>query len=100
MPNLSGPAMDAMAKELKVWYVSYRQELIATLEEEYPYGAVRLSPLEQYNRFLEVSPQDYEILISKLNDRYRGLPNQYNLVNRDLANYMAKMVGMMIEAEG
>lgn len=99
LPNLSGPSLQEKADKLRDWYISYRQTLIGQLEQEYPYGSVRLTPADQLVRFTEVQPEDFEALIARLNDKYRGLPNATTLVNQDLAKWVAHSMGLLANQE-
>lgn len=99
MSGLSGPALEKLSKQAESWYVQRRQMLIERLEEDYPYGAVKLDNLEQYSRYLEMLAPDYEALIYRLNEKYRGVPNSYQLVNRDLAAYLSHMLGLALGGE-
>ncbi|KKN06628.1 hypothetical protein LCGC14_1075270 [marine sediment metagenome] len=91
MAIVTGPALDAIAKDLAAWYIDTREKLIQGLEEGYPYGSVPLSPSEQIDRFLSMTPEDWEALTAKLTDRHRGKPNAEALVRKDLEEFVAKM---------
>lgn len=98
--KLSGPALDARVAKLQDWYVHRRQGLIRILQAYYPYGALRLTPAEQLQGFYQMAPQDYIALIDRLNQQYRGLPDAMDRVNKDLALYLAHMIGLMITQGG
>lgn len=92
MPGgLSGPQLDKAVKLTQQWYAETRQRLIKALEEHHPYGTVEVSPTEQYQSYLEMTPEDWDALIAQLQNRYRGLPNVRELVDKDLARYVARM---------
>lgn len=95
LTDVSGPTLQKKVDKLKLWYAERRQFLMNRLSMEYPYGTVKLSPADQLVRFQEVQPQDFEALIAKLNDKYRGLPNATTLVNTDLANWVAHSMGLI-----
>ena len=102
MPVLSGPKLEEIKRLASEWYVTRRQALIEALEEDYPYGTVKLSPTEQYMRFQQMQPQDWMQMLYELQDRYRGQPNSYLLVNKDLQAYVNQMLalGGQIQPEG
>jgi len=91
MPIVTGPALDGIAKELTAWYIDTREQLIQALEEGYPYGSVPLTPSEQVERFMSMTPEDWEALTNKLADRHRGKPKAEELVREDLEAFVAKM---------
>ena len=94
MSALSGPKLEQIKKLAAEWYVTRRQALIEALEEDYPYGTVKLSPTEQYMRFQQMQPQDWMDMLYQLQDRYRGQPNSYLLVNKDLQAYVNQMLAL------
>lgn len=91
MPLITGPSLDELAKELTAWYIKTREELIQALEEGYPYGSIPLSPREQIDKFLSMTPEDWEDMTSKLAERHRGKPNADELVRKDLEDFVTKM---------
>lgn len=91
MPLITGPSLDQLAKELSAWYVKTRDELIAALEEGYPYGSVPLTPREQVDRFMSMTPEDWDAMTQKLTERHRGKPNAQELVRKDLEDFVTKM---------
>ncbi|KKK87096.1 hypothetical protein LCGC14_2756660 [marine sediment metagenome] len=91
MPLVSGPSLDEMAKELSSWYLETRERLIQVLEEGYPYGSIPLTPKEQVDRFMSMTPEDWEALTAKLTERHRGQPKAEELVRKDLETFVAKM---------
>lgn len=93
--QLSGPALDKLKARLIKWYTERRQFLITEMTWDYPYGAEKVSASEQYGNWLSMAPEDYEALVATLNNKYRGLPNAYDLVNKDLAAFMSHMLGLM-----
>lgn len=96
MVDISGPKLDQQVKDLHEWYALTRQKLMKSLSTPRAYNTHKLSPSEQVMRFISMTPQDYSALITKLNDKYRGLPNAYDLVNRDLSVFMRRMVVLML----
>ena len=91
MPLVSGPSLDEMAKELSSWYLETRERLIQVLEEGYPYGSIPFTPREQVDRFMSMTPEDWEDLTAKLTERHRGQPKAEELVRKDLEDFVAKM---------
>ncbi len=100
MPVITGPALDELVKELTAWYVQERERLIQALEEGYPYGSIPLTPREQVERFMTMTPQDWESLTDKLTDRHRGKPNAEELVRKDLETFVNKMNRMSFAGRG
>ena len=98
--TVSGPRLDKLKEELKRWAVEYKLTLYKRLREDYPFGAVKLAPQEQFSRFLEMAGQDYEGLVSQLNGKYLGHPNAYDLVNKELADFLHSMVGIALQMNG
>ncbi len=96
MPLITGPSLDELAKELSAWYIKTREELLQALEEGYPYGSVPLTPREQVDKFMSMTPEDWEGLVAKLVDRHRGKPNAEALARKDLEDYVAKMNSMAV----
>lgn len=96
MGNVSGPYLNKLVEDLSTWAAQERQVYIKALTQGGPYGSQKLSPDEQIQRFVQSKPQDYEAMIVKLNEKYRGLPNAQDLVNKDLANYFRRMVVLLL----
>lgn len=94
-PNVSGDFLNQMKTDLTEWYFKTRNEMIEFLSQGTPYGARRITPDEQLDRFMQMTPQDYEALLVRLQNRYRGLPNSETLVSDALSKYLARMFGMM-----
>ncbi len=91
MPIITGPTLDELAKELTAWYINTRELLIQALEEGYPYGSAPLTPREQVERFMDMTPEDWKGLTAKLIDRHRGKPNAEALAREDLDEFTTKM---------
>ncbi len=91
MAFVSGPILDKIAKDLTTLYLQTKEELIKRLEEGYPYGSVPLTPQEQVERFMTMTPEDWQELSVKLAERHRGKPNAQELVRKDLEDFVAKM---------
>lgn len=100
MPGVNGPSLDKLKERLVKRYANTRLMLIQRMQEDYPYGAERIPPAQQYANFLAMQPEDYESLIYTLNDKYRGLPDSVNRVNTDLAAFMSHMLGLMMMRGG
>lgn len=97
MDILSGPRLKKLSTRLREQYLSDRIKLIdAYGQGGYPYGGHRLNREEQLMRAKEMSVEDFEALITNLNNKYRGQPNAYDLVNKDIAQYFNKMIGLML----
>ncbi len=94
MPIITGPTLDELAKELTAWYINTRELLIQALEEGYPYGSSPLSPREQVERFMDMTPEDWQALTAKLIDRHRGKPDAEALARKDLEEFTTKMNNM------
>ncbi len=94
MPIITGPTLDELAKELTRWYINTREFLIQALEEGYPYGSAPLSPREQVERFMSMTPEDWQDLTAKLIDRHRGKPDAEALARKDLEEFTNKMNSM------
>lgn len=94
MPLITGPTLDELAKELTTWYINTRELLIQALEEGYPYGSAPLTPREQIDRFISMTPEDWQTLTAKLIDRHRGKPDAEALARKDLEEYTNKMNNM------
>jgi len=92
MPLIDGPELDKIKKELVEWYLNTRAWLIEAMESGgYPYGNRQLSPSEQIERFLQMTPEEWDYMESRLMERYRGRPNQRELVEADLKDYSRRM---------
>lgn len=96
MPDLSGPKLNKFTRDLAKWAAQRRQFYINALSQGGPYGTTKLTPQEQIQRFVQSTPQDYEAMIVKLNEKYRGLPNAQDLVNKDMANYIRRMIVLLL----
>ncbi len=94
MPIITGPTLDELAKELTAWYIETRELLIQALEEGYPYGSAPLTPREQVERFMDMTPEDWQDLTAKLIDRHRGKPDAEALARKDLEEYTQRMNNM------
>lgn len=96
MADLSGPRLNGIVKDLSTWAAQQRQVYINALSQGGPYGTQKLTPAEQIERFIQATPQDYEGMVVKLNEKYRGLPDAQNKVNTDLAQYIRRMITLML----
>ncbi len=88
---ITGPKLDQVAEELRQWYLTTRAKLIEVLEEGYPYGSVPLTPQQQVEKFLAMTPEDLQVLMAKLVERHRGEPNAQELARKDVEDYISKM---------
>lgn len=94
-PSITGEMLNQMRRDLTEWYFTTRHDMIEFLSQGTPYGARKISPDEQIDRFMQMTPQDYEALLVRLQNRYRGLPNSEVLVSEALSKYLARMFGLM-----
>ena len=100
MPVLAGPALDRMSKELKAWWVFTKIRLVEELSQEYPYGAVKLDPMEQLTRFITMQPGDWEGILVRLQNLYRGSDNLHEQVSQELADMVSHMLVLEAERRG
>ena len=96
MPIITGSELDKVKSDLVTWYLTTRDWLIKALEEGgYPYGTHELTPAEQLQKFMEMTPEEWRYMTGKLAERHRGKPDQRELVEADIRDYTTRMVGMM-----
>lgn len=88
---ITGPKLDQVAEILRQWYLDSRQRLIKVLEEGYPYGSVPVTPQQQVEKFLSMTSEDMQVLMTKLVARHRGEPNAQALAREELEDYITKM---------
>jgi len=100
MPLLTGPELDAVAKELQAWYVETRSWLIEQLSSPYPYGSSPLTEDEQLEQYLALTPETWQALIARLEERYRGLKDMRERVQADLSSYVKSMDRLRRKREG
>jgi len=100
MPTLSGPELDKMREDLIVWYTTTKQYLIDVLTERYPYGSTPLTTDEQVQQYLSMTPEDWQMLIGKLEERFRGMPDAQEKVQQQLNNYIKSMDKMRLRRQG
>jgi len=91
MAIITGPKLDEMAEQLVAWYLKTRDELVDAMEQGYPYGAVPLSPQEQVERFLSMTSEDWQVMATRLAERYRGHPNAQERAQDDIRSYITRM---------
>lgn len=96
MPSeISGPALDKIVAEAKEWYIQTKEFLIkAMLTGGYPYGAVRLTPAQQYAKFRAMTPQDWQALEGTLLNVFKGRPDAPFQVERAMAGYVRLMTNL------
>lgn len=96
-----GSYLQRLYTDLSKMLTDYRLKLIESLEQDMPYRSVKLSPIEQYTKFQKMDGNSYAQLISRLYERYRGLPNATERVNADLVRYLRQMMtlGETIQTE-
>lgn len=92
---MTGPKLDQMKGELVSWWLDTRARLIAALEEGYPYRSAELSPDEQIQKFVSMRGPDWEGLTARLTERFKGEPNQQDLVLAELTKYQERMYTLM-----
>lgn len=95
MSMMTGPKLDEMKRQLVDWWLRSRQRLIAALEEGYPYRSIQQTPEEQIQKFVSMGPVDWESLTDRLNERFKGEPNQGELVQAELQRYQERMYTLM-----
>ncbi len=88
---ITGPKLDQVAEVVRQWYLTTRAKLIEALEEGYPYGSVPVTPRQQVERFLSMTQEDLQVLMTKLVERHRGEPNAQEMARKDLEDYVTKM---------
>ncbi len=88
---ITGPRLDQVAEVVRRWYLDTRARLIKAMEEGYPYGNTPITPRQQVERFLSMTPEDLQVLMAKLVERHRGEPNAQELARQDLEDYVTKM---------
>ena len=91
MTLITGPKLDQVAEAVRQWYLTTRAKLIEVLEEGYPYGSVPVTPRQQVERFISMTPEDWQNLQTRLVERHRGEPNAQELAQEDLRDYISKM---------
>lgn len=100
MPILAGPQLTRMSNELKTWWVDTKIRLVEELSKEYPYGAVKLDPMEQLTRFVTMQPGDWEGILVRLQNLYRGSDNLHEQVSKELSDMVAHMLVLEAERRG
>lgn len=93
---MNGAHLQELARRYREWLPEYRQRLMAEVEKGGVYGTRQLTPDEQLQRFIEMQPQDYQVLIMRLQQRYAGLQDADDRVNRDISKYISSMVTLML----
>ena len=93
---MNGAYLNRLKKEFLEWYPNYRQRLLTAMEQGEVYGARQLTTDEQVSRFIEMTPEDYKVLLMRLQQRYAGLPDADSRINRDLATYMSRMTTLLL----
>ena len=91
----TGPQMDKMRKELVDWWLSTRQRLIAAMEEGYPYRSTKMTTDEQIDTFVNMQDTDWITLVDRLKARFKGEPNQEELIRNELQRYQERMYKLM-----
>jgi hypothetical protein len=92
MSDLSATRLEKIKKDVVDWYFEKRQMLIKHLEADgYPYGSVKLTPVEQLIRYKNLTAEDWQVIIERLYDRFRGLPDASTRVSRELESYRGQM---------
>jgi hypothetical protein len=92
MSDLSATRLERIQKDVVAWYFEKRQMLIKHLEADgYPYGSVKLTPMEQLIRYKNLTAEDWQAIVERLYDRFRGLPDASTRVSKELESYRGKM---------
>jgi len=95
MSMMTGPKLDEMKRQLVAWWLNARQRLIAALEEGYPYRSIQQTPEEQIRNFVSMGPVDWTNLADRLKERFKGEPNQEELVQTEMQKYQDRMYTLM-----
>ncbi|KKL51767.1 hypothetical protein LCGC14_2292200 [marine sediment metagenome] len=95
MSMMTGPKMDLMKEQLVSWWLATRQRLIAALEEGYPYRSTEQSPEQQVQAFVNMQGEDWVALTDRLKERFKGEPDQADLVQAELTKYQQRMYALM-----
>lgn len=99
MSLISGDELQSVVDNAVKWYTKTRLDLIEAFEESTPYGQQKLTEIEQVMNFDQLQAQDWTQMLAQLYDRYRGLPDMEDRVNKDLAGYVARMFGLRSKLE-
>ena len=91
MAIITGPKLDEMSEQLVDWYLKTRDELVDAMEQGYPYGNVPLNPQEQVERFTSMTSEDWQVMATRLAERYRGRPDAQELARADIQLYVTRM---------
>jgi len=91
MAIITGPRLDEMSEQLVDWYLKTRDELVSVMEQGYPYGTVPLSPQEQVERFTSMTSEDWQVMATRLAERYRGRPDAQERARADIQLYITRM---------
>lgn len=92
MAIVTGPELDNLETEVRLWYVTTRQWLIQQLlAKSHPVGNVRLSNAEQHQRYVENPQAAIALMEQRLMAIYRGDPKQLSKVQEGLQSYINKM---------
>lgn len=89
MAQVSGKYLDDLEERLVKWAADYTLRMEEKLKETYPYNSTPLTEQEMLTRFLDMSGPDYAKLVAILNEKYRGQPDVYDRVNRELADFLS-----------
>lgn len=90
---MSGPELEKVSARVRKWYVAERIRLVHKLSTPYPYGAVKVTPEEQYSSYLEVKadPNRQLEIRQMLYRLYQGDENALDTVEREFQRYIMRM---------
>lgn len=91
MAGISGPQLDEMVEELRVWFSESVDWMVKQLSEGYPFGSTPLSEVEQLQRFNAMTTADWQALIGQREAIHAGKPNMRQLVQQDINDYVSRM---------
>ena len=89
--TLTGTQLEEVAREAADWYYDSVETLVKALEEDFPYGNVKLTPAEQMQQYLAMTPEGWQVLFASLERRYRGMPNSSQKIEEAATRYVKRM---------
>ncbi len=92
MANLGSVRLEKIKNDVIEWYFKSRDMLIKDMEADgFPYGSVKLTPMEQLIHYRGLTAEDWQVMVEQLYDRYRGLPDASSKVAEQLDRYKGRM---------
>ncbi len=93
--SVGAKELESIRDEVIKWYAETRLWLIERLEEDgYPYGAILKSEEQQLLEFMSMQQEDWQMLFSQFQERYRGLPDAYARAVKDIESYREEMLAL------